>query len=278
MTPSDHPQLFVGTIRADNPGPMTLEGTNTWIVSAPDTDSAVLIDPGPELSSHAANVDTYLADRELAVEVILLTHGHLDHSESAAEFGRRHDAPVRAVDQKWSTGQVLRHGETVRAAGVDLEVLATPGHTSDSVTFVAPGAMFTGDTVLGRGTSVVAHPDGRLGDYLDSLEAMHGLAQSGSFVVYPGHGPVRGDAAPVLREYLDHRHERLNQVRSVIESRFPELLLDPALTADSHASDWLAEVVSTVVDEVYAQVPENVKAAAAHSVRAQVLYLAEMGG
>lgn len=273
MTLSKHPQLHVDVVLADNPGPMTLEGTNTWIVRHPESSSAILIDPGPELPEHAATVDRFLAERELDVEVILLTHGHLDHSEAAAQFARRHDAAVRAVDDRWATGAVLTHGESVVAAGVRVEVLATPGHTSDSVTFVAPGALFTGDTVLGRGTSVVAHPDGRLGDYLESLELLHHRAQSGPFVVFPGHGPLQADAAPLLRSYLEHRRARLDQVTSVLDEKYPGLRTDPQRAEHSHEPDWLFDVVTTVVDTVYADVPDDVKLAAAHSVRAQLHYL-----
>lgn len=273
MTVSDDPQVHVDVVRADNPGPMTLEGTNTWIVRHPESAGAVIIDPGPELPAHAANVNRYLAERELDVELILLTHGHLDHSEAAAQFGRRHDAVVRAVDDRWATGDVLHHSETISAAGVQIGVLATPGHTSDSVTFVAPGALFTGDTVLGRGTSVVAHPDGRLGDYLNSLEVLHQLAQSGSFQVFPGHGPLQTEAEPLLRSYLEHRQARLDQVATVLDEKYPDLRADPRHAQRAHESDWLKDVVTAVVETVYADVPDDVKTAAAHSVRAQLHYL-----
>lgn len=275
MTLAHNPALIVDVVRADNPGPMTLEGTNTWIVTSPESSSAILIDPGPALSAHEAQVDRHLAERELQVELILLTHGHLDHSESAAQFGRRHDAPVRAADARWATAEVLSHGEAINAAGVRLDVLATPGHTSDSVTFAAPEALFTGDTVLGRGTSVVAHPDGRLGDYLDSLVALHHIAQSGRFTVFPGHGPLQADAAGLLRAYLAHRYDRLNQVTAVLDEKYPGLRAEEHVAEGAAEPEWLADVVADVVNTVYAEVPDAVKAAAAHSVRAQLQYLIE---
>ena len=104
------------------------------------------------------------------VELVLLTHGHLDHSEGAARLAELTGAPVRALDPAHRLGgQGLAEGDVVAAAGLELRVLATPGHTSDSLSFVLPDAVLTGDTVLGRGTTVVAHPDGVLAEYLASL-------------------------------------------------------------------------------------------------------------
>jgi glyoxylase-like metal-dependent hydrolase (beta-lactamase superfamily II) len=277
MTNPGQSEPVISVVRADNPGPMTLEGTNTWVVGAPTATGVVLIDPGPELPEHARRVRDHLAERELAVELILLTHGHLDHSEAAATFARQLDAPVRAVDPQWATAHPLSMGEVIEAAGLQIESLATPGHSSDSVTFLVPGAMFTGDTVLGRGTTVVAHPDGRLSDYLQSLEVMYQRAKADAFTVLPGHGPVHDDAAPVLRAYLEHRHERLRQVAAVVDERFPGLRFDSQLAHTATDPNWLGDVVRTVVEEVYFEVPDDVKAAAAHSVRAQVLYLVETG-
>jgi len=263
--------IDIALVRADNPGPMTLDGTNTWIVTSAHSASAVVIDPGPLLESHGTALDAHLAEQERAVELILLTHGHPDHSESAKQFARRHDAPMRAVDPQWSTAAVLRHGERIAAAGVDWEVLATPGHTSDSVTFLAPGAMFTGDTVLGRGTTVVAYPDGQLNDYLESLEMLYQRARDTPLQIFPGHGPSHPDAPRILNDYLAHRHQRLQAVAEVLEKQFPGL--QPV--GDPTSPQWLAEVVAAVVAEVYADVPEDVKQAAAHSVRAQLHYLLE---
>lgn len=262
-------------VRAANPGPMTLTGTNTWIIAEPGQSAAVVIDPGPPLPEHFDAVASHLHQRELQVEVVLLTHGHLDHSEGAHEFAARHDAPLRAADPRWSTGPLLTAGEQIPAAGTVLEVLATPGHTSDSVTFATADALFTGDTVLGYGTSVVAHPDGRLGEYLASLEILHRRASASPMRVLPGHGPVHAEAVPVLAEYLAHRQQRLDAVAALVAERHREIFDDPGARANPEDEQWLAHVVDDVVAQVYRDVPDEVKRAAAHSVRAQLLYLLE---
>lgn len=278
---SDEQQVLVfdstiTRVRADNPGPMTLTGTNTWILAAPGQSAAVVIDPGPMLQGHLDAVSAHLRERELAVEVVLLTHGHLDHSEGAEVFAASHDAPVRAADARWSTAAPLQPDELITAAGVDLAVLATPGHTSDSVTFVGEDAMFTGDTVLGYGTTVVAHPDGLLADYLDSLRLLYDIAIEGGHRLLPGHGPAHGSGAPLLTQYIAHRRQRLDQVRTVLTSRHGHLLMGSEdLMTGVEGEAWLAHVVEDIVAEVYRDVPDDVKVAAAHSVRAQVRYLIE---
>jgi glyoxylase-like metal-dependent hydrolase (beta-lactamase superfamily II) len=140
----------------------------------------------------------------------------------------------------------------VAAAGVEVRVLATPGHTADSLCFAVGDAVLTGDTVLGRGTTVVAHPDGRLADYLDSLRRLHEL---GTRAVLPGHGPELPDLAAVTSAYLAHREERLEQVRTALDQLGP----------DAAAMD--------VVRVVYADVDPVLWPAAELSVRAQLEYL-----
>lgn len=273
-----HIDSAITRIRAANPGPMTLTGTNTWVIADPTQSSAVVIDPGPGMPEHLDAVTGFLHRRELQVEVVLLTHGHLDHSEGAKDFAARHDAPLRAVDPAWTTGSVLTPGERISAAGTELEVLATPGHTSDSVTFATDDALFTGDTVLGYGTSVVAHPDGRLGDYLASLASLHQRALHTPMRVLPGHGPVHPEAVPLLADYLAHRQQRLDAVAAVVAEFHPGAFDDPVAVGDPADEQWLAHVVDDVVARVYRDVPEEVKRAAAHSVRAQLLFLFDSAG
>lgn len=255
-------------IRANNPGPMTLDGTNTWVLHEPESDSAVVVDPGPALAAHAATIRAVLAEHGLGVEAVLLTHAHVDHSELAHEFAAAVRAPLRAAEPEWSTGAPLIDQERIPAAGLDMQVLSTPGHSSDSVSFATGRYLLTGDTVLGYGTTVVAHPDGRLADYLQSLGRLQGwVAVNDVAALLPGHGPVIEDPAGRLEFYVSHRRERLAAVEAVVSELAPNVgeLADAALDA----------VVDATVARVYSDVPRHLWPAAALSVRAQVRYLAE---
>ncbi|MBA3233995.1 MAG: MBL fold metallo-hydrolase, partial [Propionibacteriales bacterium] len=150
----------------------------------------------------------------------------------------------------------LRDGDIVEVDGLEVRVVSTPGHTGDSLSFVLPAesAVLTGDTVLGRGTTVVAHPDGVLGAYLGSLRRLRDLAHARSVdVIWPGHGPVLGDALTVIDDYLRHRMERLDQVREAVAAGVVEPM--------------------EIVGRVYAGVDERLWPAAELSVRAQLAYL-----
>lgn len=241
---------------APNPGPMTLEGTNTWVLRAAGAERCVVVDPGPLLADHLTRV----AETAGPVAVVLLTHGHPDHAAGAARFAELTGAPVRALDPAHRLGdEGLAEGDVVSAAGLELRVLATPGHTSDSLCFVLTGpdgqaAVLTGDTILGRGTSVVAHPDGALGDYLDSLRRLGAL---GDMTVLPGHGPELASVAAVAEDYLRHRAARLEQVREAVAAG--------------------ATTVEQVVASVYAGVDRSLWPAATLSVRAQLAFLDRSG-
>ena len=238
-------------VRADNPGPMTLEGTNTYRLKSEA--GAVVVDPGPLDERH---LDAVAAGGP--VQLILLTHGHPDHAEGAAAFADRTGAPLLARDAAFCTtgNEPLQEGDP-RVRRFGLTVLATPGHTADSVSFVVElageHAVLTGDTVLGRGTTVVAHPDGRLRDYLSSLDRLAGLADG--WLLLPGHGPVRADAGALARDYLAHRAMRLDQVRAAVAAG--------------------AATPQDVVRLVYADVDRALWPAAELSVRAQLDYLAD---
>jgi glyoxylase-like metal-dependent hydrolase (beta-lactamase superfamily II) len=240
-------------VLAPNPGPMTLDGTNTWVLREPGARRSVVVDPGPLHEQHLSAV----ADRAGEVGVVLLTHRHLDHAEAARTFAERARCGVRALDPQYRFGaEGLADGDVVEVDGLEVRVVSTPGHTSDSLSFVLPAerVVLTGDTVLGRGTSVVAHPDGRLGPYLESLQRLRAMAVTHEIDdVLPGHGPVLGDARSVLDGYLTHRAQRLDQVRAA--------LADGALDA------------AGVVRRVYADVDERLWPAAELSVRAQLEYL-----
>ncbi|MFV0134569.1 MBL fold metallo-hydrolase [Streptomyces sp. HMX87] len=248
-------------VLAPNASAMTLDGTNTWILSEPDSDLAVVVDPGPLDEGHLHNVVDTAERAGKRVALTLLTHGHPDHAEGAARFAELTHTRVRALDPALRLGdEGLAAGNVITVGGLELRVVPTPGHTADSLCFHLPAdrAVLTGDTVLGRGTTVVAHPDGRLGDYLDSLRRLRSLTvDDGVHTVLPGHGPVLDDAQGAVEYYLAHRATRLAQVETAVEDGY----LTP----------------SEVVAHVYADVDRSLWPAAELSVRAQLEYLEEHG-
>ena len=239
---------------------MTLEGTNTWVLREPGSELAVVVDPGPQDEGHLGRVLAAVHSTGARVAEVLLTHGHLDHSEGAVRFAELcgGDVRVRALDPAYRLGsEGLAEGDVVRAGDLVLRVVGTPGHTSDSLSFLVPadGAVLTGDTVLGRGSTVVAHPDGQLAAYLDSLDRLHDLAEAGAVTsILPGHGPVLPDAMAAIEAYQEHRAARLEQVRAAL--------------AAGEATP------REVVERVYDDVDRTLWPAAELSVRAQLDYLA----
>ena len=245
---------------APNPGLMTLDGTNTWLVSEPGSATAVVVDPGPDDDAHLRLVRARAEQAGQRVALIVLTHGHPDHSAGARTLAGLTGAPVRAVDPGLRLGsEGLPPGAVVTEGGCELEVMATPGHTADSVSLYlrADRAVLTGDTVLGRGTAVIAD-DGDLRDYLGSLDRLRTLADSaGLRALLPGHGPLLADPAAALDFYITHRAERLAEIRA-------------ALAAGDRGED-------EIVARVYADVDRALWPMARLSVRAQLGYLAGLG-
>ncbi|MCX6467262.1 MAG: MBL fold metallo-hydrolase [Pseudonocardiales bacterium] len=245
---------LASVLLAPNPSPMTLEGTNTWVLRAPGVEECVVVDPGEDDPGHLADVAAHGP-----VALVLITHRHHDHAGGARRFAELTGAPVRALDPSLVLGsEALGEGEVVAAAGVELRVIGSPGHTSDSVSFLLDGpdtdpVVLTGDTILGRGTTVIAHPDGQLGPYLESLRRLADLPPGTA--VLPGHGPELPDAPGVAAAYLAHREERLEQVRSALTT----------LGAGASAR--------AVVELVYADVDRALWPAAELSVRAQLEHL-----
>lgn len=239
---------------APNPSPWTLDGTNTWILGDRDV---IVVDPGPGDPVHLQAIREHLHVHDQRVRMVVLTHGHLDHSEGAREFAESVGVGVRAFDPEHRLGdEGLVDGDVLSAGEHGVTVVATPGHSRDSVSLVLPhdGSLLTGDTVLGRGTSLVAWPEGTLGDYLASLQRLREVVDASSLArILPGHGPVLNDPGSVLDAYLDHRRARLAEVQDVV---------------DSGVSD-AAEIVAIV----YADVPREVWPAAELTVRAQLAYL-----
>ena len=236
---------------APNPGPMTLDGTNTWLLREPGGDAAVVVDPGPLDEDHLARVAA-----AGPVALIVLTHGHPDHSQGAARLREMTGAPIVArAPELCVDAPPLAADDLSEVASVEWLTVFTPGHSSDSVCFLLRDdrALLTGDTVLGRGTTVVAYPDGRLGDYLDSLQRLRDLADQDLDVLLPGHGPVLRSPVEVLDYYLRHRGERLDQVRNAVAEGAVDAM--------------------DVVRRVYVDVDQMLWPAAEKSVRAQLDYL-----
>lgn len=193
----------VRLILAPNPSPMTLEGTNTYLIG---DRSLILMDPGPNDDAHVASIEAAVAGA--AVESILITHKHIDHAEVAERCAQLFDAPIASNAGPARPGD--RHvGEGDRVG--ELLAVATPGHSSDHLCFVLEQGrtLFSGDHILGRGTTVVAHPDGDMGAYMASLERLRGLDLDR---IFPGHGPVVNEPAAVIEEYIEHRLMRERQV------------------------------------------------------------------
>jgi glyoxylase-like metal-dependent hydrolase (beta-lactamase superfamily II) len=243
-------------VLAPNPSPMTLDGTNTWIIAEPGSTTAVVVDPGPDDEGHLGRVLELACAGDRRVAQIVLTHGHPDHSAGAVRFAELSGAPVGALDPAFRLGsEGFGPGTVLTSGGCELRVVATPGHTADSLSLLltADGGLLTGDTVLGRGTTVIAG-DGSLGDYLRTLDELRELAdEAGLRVLLPGHGPLLADPAGVLDYYIAHRRERLDQVRAALEAG--------------------ARTPAEIVAVVYADVDRVLWPAAEQSVRAQLDYL-----
>jgi glyoxylase-like metal-dependent hydrolase (beta-lactamase superfamily II) len=239
--------LPVTRVLAPNPSIYTLEGTNTWIVGS---EPSIVIDPGPDLPEH---LDAVVRQAE-PVGAVLVTHDHPDHAPGALPFAQLVGAPLYAF--RLGGAEKLRTGQRVRAGALDLTAIHTPGHTSDHVVFFEPatGALFSGDAVVGRGTTFIDPPDGDLVQYLRSLKRMEELRPR---TIYPGHGPVVLRAQEKILEYLAHREEREKEV----------------LVALAEGPRTIAEMVEVI----YADQPKDVHPLAARSVLAHLLKLADEG-
>jgi len=235
-------------ILAPNPGPFTLEGTNTWVVGA---QPSLVIDPGPADPDHMDAIGRQAGP----IEAILLTHRHPDHALGAALLAERSGARVLAFRPQ-DGEERIRHGQAVQVGGEEVRAVHTPGHTPDHLCFHDPvsGALFTGDAVLGRGTSMITPSEGDMAAYMRSLAVLRRLEPS---VIYPGHGPAVWSAARKLDEYIDHRLRREQQVLDGLGGgpRTPEEL----------------------VAGIYHEYPVELHAAAAGSVLAHLVKLEREG-
>ncbi|HEV7726394.1 MAG TPA: MBL fold metallo-hydrolase [Modestobacter sp.] len=258
LPPTAELEPLVTRVLAPNASDMTLDGTNTYVVGAAGSGQAVVVDPGPADAGHLATVEAVLADRDARVVAVLVTHHHGDHAAAAAPWSSHFGAPVAAGSAAVAGpgGRVLGPGEQLELAGTTIGVVATPGHTADHLAFrLESGAVLVGDHVLGRGTSVVTHPEGDVLAYLESLRRVHDLGPS---ALYCGHGPeLTEDPSAVLEFYLAHRAYR-------------EAQLVDALAAGPRT-------VEDLVATVYAAVPQQLWPAAAQSTHATLAKLEAEG-
>ena len=190
----------VSRVVAPNPGPYTGPGTNTWIVGAGPV--VVVIDPGPDEDEHLAALNKRLSGK--TVGVVLVTHGHPDHLPLAELFARRFQATVQRYPE-------LADGDIVRAGTLNITALHTPGHSADHLCFLIAEdrAIFTGDLVLGQGSSMVTYPEGDVAAYLRSLDRLEALQPR---ILFPGHWDPVTEAAAKIAEYKKHRLEREAQI------------------------------------------------------------------
>lgn len=199
---------LVRVVLAPNPSPMTLEGTNTYIVG--DERRVLVIDPGPDADGHFGRVQNAIGGARVAG--VFLTHWHPDHAEGADAFADLVDSAVASFREPRTKRDLpLFDGEPSGADGLFLTPVHTPGHASDHLCYwlAQESALFTGDHVLGRGTTVIPFPDGDMGDYMSSLERLKAFPATR---YYPGHGPVVDEPDKVLAEYIEHRLMRERQV------------------------------------------------------------------
>jgi glyoxylase-like metal-dependent hydrolase (beta-lactamase superfamily II) len=254
-------------VTANNPGPFTYTGTGTYIVGSGEV---AVIDPGPENPEH---LDALLAATQgEQMTHILVTHTHRDHSPLARELKARTGAAVigrpapggqeseprldEGHDTAFAPDRILRDGEVIAGPGWTLRAIATPGHASNHFAFTLEqeNALFSGDHVMGWSTTVVAPPDGDMGDYYHSLDK---VAAEGFATLYPTHGPSVTEVAPFLAAYKAHRLERERQILEQLSAGLRH--------------------IPHMVRAIYAEVDPRLHPAAALSVLAHLVYLVRAG-
>jgi glyoxylase-like metal-dependent hydrolase (beta-lactamase superfamily II) len=246
----------VRLIRANNPGPLSLAGTNTWILTGRHDSATIVIDPGPPLAEHVAAIGAVGTPA-----AIVLTHQHPDHAEVAPELAAEFGVPVYAALPELARGTTpLAEGDVIAHAGWDLTVLATPGHTSDSVCLRIRDALFTGDTLLGGSTTIIAPPSGSLAEYFETMRRLSALADVPGL---PGHGPAFSSVGAWAAHNAEYREGRLAQLVDVY-------------TRESSRAD-AQSLLSRVAASTYGENGAPVAAYIEQMTRAQLAFLAARG-
>ncbi|WP_371397510.1 MBL fold metallo-hydrolase [Fretibacter rubidus] len=259
----------VQRVIADNPGPFTYTGTGVYIIGGKNV---AVIDPGPTTEAHMAAIDKALEGR--TVTHVLVTHHHIDHSPLAKPLATQHGCRVYGYglqartpvggeirleagdDLTFQPDEELRCGDIIKGDGWTVEAIHTPGHTSNHLCYALheENILFSGDHIMGWSTSVVSPPDGHMGDYLDSLNR---ILDRDFTRIWPTHGPAIEEPEVFVREYINHRHKREEQILA-------------AISAGLHS-------ISDMVAQIYKDVDKRLHPAAAHSVLAHLIHMTETG-
>lgn len=248
---------YAQCVRHCNASPLTYEGTNTWVLSAPGDTACVVVDPGPAGHDSVRRLADALDRRGLTVSAVLLTHAHPDHAGCAEEAGRFFGAQVMGV----ANGLLGESQLQLPGLSFALEVISLPGHSSDSVGFYLPESslVVTGDTIFAQSSTLVCWPDGCMADYLRSLDALARIVdEHGVTRVLTAHGPVIERPAERIGEVKRHRYERLQQIRYAISCGVPP-------------------IAETLADVVYRGTRSELRLGVVWSVNAQLRYLFEKG-
>lgn len=248
----------VRRLRAANPSPMTLDGTNTYLIDAGDG-RALVIDPGPALPAHIAAIVEAAQRANLAIAAIAVTHGHPDHAPGAALLAGQTRAPVYAHPAaRFPHDRALADGERIRLGGTGLLAVHAPGHARDHLVFWLDDerTLFTGDVVIGLGTVVIAPPGGDMRVYQATLDRLRSEFENAQRIE-GGHGESVLDPLAKLDEYIAHRKSRERELLEALQSG--------------------QQTIPAIVESVYRNVPQALWPAAARQVLAYLIALEREG-